>query len=119
MKKNPKTIDEYITQFPQNIQEILIKIRSIVKEEAPNAIEKISYQLPTFYFHGNLLHFGAFKKHIGFYPTPSGMTSFDKELSVYKKGKGSVNFLLDRPIPYELIRKIVKFRINEVQAIMK
>jgi uncharacterized protein YdhG (YjbR/CyaY superfamily) len=109
----PQNVDDYIFRFPLEIQEKLQKIRNIVKEAAPEATEKISYQLPTFYLFGNLVHFGAFKKHIGFYPTPSGMDLFDKELAPYKRAKGSVNFPLDKPIPYDLIEKIVRFRVME------
>ena len=107
------TIDEYIATFPQEIQIILNNIRTIVKELAPEATEKISYQMPTFYLNGNLVHFAAFKKHIGFYPTPSGIEAFQEELSKYKGAKGSVQFPLDQPIPYELIRKIVLYRLEE------
>jgi uncharacterized protein YdhG (YjbR/CyaY superfamily) len=106
-------IDEYIRQFPSEIQAILQKIREIVHETAPEATEKISYQMPTFYLNGNLVHFAAFKKHIGFYPTPSGTEQFRNELSVYKGAKGSVQFPLNQPIPYELIRQIVEFRVTE------
>ena len=106
-------IDEYIRQFPSEIQDMLQKIREIVHEAAPEATEKISYQMPTFYMNGNLVHFAAFKKHIGFYPTPSGTEQFRKELSVYKGAKGSVQFPLNQPIPYELIRRIVEFRVAE------
>lgn len=107
------TIDEYIATFPSEIQDILFKIRAIVKEVVPEAIEKISYQMPTFYLDGNLVHFAAFKKHIGFYPTPSGIDAFQEELSKYKGAKGSIQFPLDQPIPYELIRRIVQFRVEE------
>ncbi len=107
------TIDEYIGQFPREIQEILQEIRKIVHETAPEATEKISYQMPTFFLNGNLVHFAAFKKHIGFYPTPTGTEQFRSELSVYKGAKGSVQFPLDQPMPYELIRKIVAFRVAE------
>ncbi len=107
------TIDDYISQFPKEIQEILQEIRKIVHETAPEATEKISYQMPTFYLNGNLVHFAAFKKHIGFYPTPTGTEQFRSELSVYKGAKGSVQFPLNQPMPYELIRKIVEFRVAE------
>ena len=109
----PQTIDEYIAGFPADIQEILQKIRMTIREAAPEAQEKISYQMPTFYLKGNLVHFAGFKEHIGFYPVPSGIEKFKKELSVYKQGKGSVQFPLDQPMPYELISKIVKFRVKE------
>ena len=107
------SIDEYIATFPQDIQVILEKLRSTIRKAAPNAEETINYQMPTFTLKGNLVHFAAFKKHIGFYPTPSGIEKFKKELSVYEGAKGSVQFPLDRPIPYDLISKIVKFRVGE------
>lgn len=108
-----QTIDEYIAQFPEDVKEILEQIRLVIREAAPDATEKISYQMPTFYFHGNLVHFAAFKTHIGFYPVPSGIEKFKEELSQYKGGKGSVQFPLDQPIPYDLIRRITLFRVEE------
>jgi len=116
MEKNqnvPKTIDEYIAGFPKDIQAILQKIRQTIREAAPEAHEKISYQIPTFTLEGNLVHFAAFKRHIGFYPVPTGIVAFKKELSAYEGGKGSVQFPLDRPIPFDLISRIVKFRVKE------
>lgn len=107
------SIDEYIAIFPEATQKTLKKIRATIKAAAPDAEEKISYQMPTFTLKGNLVHFAAFKNHIGFYPTPTGIEKFKKELSVYKGAKGSVQFPLDRPIPYDLISKIVKFRVEE------
>ena len=109
----PKTIDEYIADFPQDIQEILEKIRMTIREAAPEAEETIKYRIPTFTLKGNLVHFAAFKKHIGFYPEPTGMEAFKDELSVYEGAKGSVQFPLDQPIPYDLISRIVKFRVKE------
>jgi uncharacterized protein YdhG (YjbR/CyaY superfamily) len=109
----PKNIDEYITGFPPDVQKILQKIRTTIHEAAPEATEKISYQMPTFFLKGNLVHFAGFKEHIGFYPVPTGIEKFKKELSVYKQGKGSVQFPLDQPMPYDLITKIVKFRVKE------
>jgi uncharacterized protein YdhG (YjbR/CyaY superfamily) len=109
----PKTIDEYIAGFPQDIQEILEKIRVTIREAAPDAEETISYQIPTFTLKGYLVHFAAFKKHIGFYPTPTGIEAFRKELSAYQAAKGSVRFPLDKPIPFALISEIVKFRVKE------
>jgi len=109
----PKSIDEYILKFPPEIQEILKTIRKVIKESAPEAEEKISYQMPAFALHGILVYFAAFKNHIGFYPTSSGITAFDQELSEYKGGKGSIQFPFGKPIPYELISKIVKFRVAE------
>jgi uncharacterized protein YdhG (YjbR/CyaY superfamily) len=113
VKTQYKTIDEYIKTFPADIQGILEKMRQTIKEAAPEATEAISYRIPTFTLNGNLVHFAAFKSHIGFYPTPSGTESFRKELSPYKGGKGSVRFPLDRPIPYALVKKMVAFRVKE------
>ena len=107
------TIDEYISKFPTEIQEILNEIRQAIKEEAAEAEEKISYQMPTFYFYGNLVHFAAFKNHVGFYPAASGIEAFKEELVGYKGAKGSVQFPLNKPIPFELIKKIVRYRVNE------
>ena len=107
------SIDEYIATFPIEIQKILEKIRVTIKSAAPQAEEKISYQMPTFDLKGNLVHFAAFKNHIGFYPTPSGIEKYKKESSIYVGAKGSVQFPLDKPIPYGLISKIVKFRVKE------
>lgn len=106
-------IDGYISNFPIEVQEKLTKIRSVIREAAPDAIEKISYQMPTFAYEGNLVHFAAHKNHIGFYPTPSGIEKFRQELSNYPGGRGSVQFPLDRPIPYDLIREITRFRYKE------
>ncbi len=106
-------MDEYIAGFPQDVQAILEKIRLTIRKAAPGAEEKISYQMPALTLKGNLVYFAAFKNHIGFYPIPTGIKKFEKELSVYKMGKGSVQFPLDKPIPYSLISKIVKFRVNE------
>lgn len=109
----PKNIDEYIASFPRDIQEILEKIRTTIREAAPTATEKISYQLPTFALNGNLVHFGAFKKHVGFYPASAGIAEFRTELSAYEHSKGTVKFPLDKPIPYDLISRIVAFRVQE------
>jgi len=108
-----KSIDEYISQFSPDIQELLQKLRDIIKESAPDAEEKISYQMPTFALYGNLVHFAAFKNHIGFYPAPSGISAFKDELSEYKTAKRSVQFPFEKPIPYELVEKIVKYRVAE------
>ena len=108
-----QTIDEYTQTFPKDIQKILEKVRQTIKEAAPDAEEAISYQIPTFKLSGNLVHFAAFKKHIGFYPAPTGSEAFKKELSVYKAGKGSVQFPIDKPMPLSLIKKIVKYRVKE------
>ncbi len=112
-KSGLTTIDEYIAQFPKDVQPILRKMRAVIKESAPGAVEKISYQMPSFYLNGNLVWFGGHTNHIGFYPTGSGIAAFKKELSGYKTSKGAVQFPLDQPIPYPLIRKIVKFRLKE------
>lgn len=109
----PTTIDEYIAVFPDDVQLILQQIRQTIHEAAPEAQETISYQMPTFKLHGNLVHFAAFKKHIGFYPVPSGIEAFKDELAAYAGGKGSVQFPLSEPIPYDLIRRIVTFRVAE------
>lgn len=110
-------IDTYIGQFPAEVQEILQEIRQVIKEAAPEAEERISYQMPTFYLGGNLVHFAAYKNHIGFYPAPSGIEKFKQELSKYKSAKGSVQFPLNQPIPFNLIGKIVRFRVAENQAL--
>jgi uncharacterized protein YdhG (YjbR/CyaY superfamily) len=109
----PKTIDEYIAGFPQDVREILEKVRLTIRKAAPEAQEAIKYRMPTFTMKGNLVHFAAFKRHIGFYPVPTGIEKFKNELSLYEGGKGSVQFPLDKPIPYDLISKIVKFRVEE------
>jgi uncharacterized protein YdhG (YjbR/CyaY superfamily) len=112
-KTTYESIDEYILQFPSEVQEILEKLRRVIKESAPDAKEKISYQMPAFVLNGNLVYFAAYKKHIGFYPTPSGINAFKNELSEYKGGKGTVQFPIEKPLPYELISRIVKFRAAE------
>jgi len=112
-KTQPKNIDEYIASYPKDVQEILEKIRVTIRKAAPDAQETINYQIPTFTLKGNLVHFAAFKKHIGFYPAPSGIEKFKQELSGYESAKGSVQFPLDKPIPYDLISQIVKFRVKE------
>jgi uncharacterized protein YdhG (YjbR/CyaY superfamily) len=112
-KKQFKTIDEYIKTFPEDVQNILEKMRKTIQEAAPEAKEAITYQIPTFRLNGNLVHFAAYKKHIGFYPAPSGIEAFKKELSPYKCAKGSVQFPIDKPVPYHLVKKIVLFRVQE------
>jgi uncharacterized protein YdhG (YjbR/CyaY superfamily) len=107
------SIDEYIATFPEETQKILEELRATIKVAAPDAGEKISYQMPTFDLKGNLVHFAAFKNHVGFYPTPSGIQAFKQELSIYEGAKGSVKFPIDKPMPLELISKIVKFRVAE------
>ena len=112
-KKQFKTIDEYIRTFPEDVQNILKKMKTTIREAAPEAQEAISYQIPTFQLNGNLVHFAAFKNHIGFYPTSSGIEAFKNELSPYKRAKGSVQFPIDKPVPYHLVKKIVLFRVQE------
>lgn len=116
-----QTIDEYIAGFPEDIQRILQKVRMTIRKAAPDAKETIKYRMPTFTLNGNLVYFAGFKNHIGFYPVPTGMEKFKQELAVYKQGKGSVQFPLDQPIPYDLISKIVKFRVKEnlARAVVK
>lgn len=110
------TIDDYVAGFPAAVQSILAEICSIVRSAAPDAVEAIKYQIPTFMLdRTNLVHFAAFENHIGLYPTPSGIEAFKEELSSYKSAKGSVQFPLSAPIPFSLIRKIVEFRVKEVQ----
>ena len=110
----PNTIDDYISGFSKDIQVILQEVRKTIKGAAPGAEEAIKYAIPTFVLNGkNLVHFAAFKNHIGFYPIPSGIKAFEKELAVYKQGRGSVQFPLNRPMPLVLITKIVKFRVKE------
>ncbi|GFZ29854.1 hypothetical protein CSC2_03800 [Clostridium zeae] len=112
-KKSIESIDEYISSCPPEVQEVLETLRKVIKEAAPEATEKISYQMPTFYLYGNLVHFANFKNHIGFYPTPSGTETFKQELSKYKTSKGAIQFQKNEPIPYELISRMVKYRVVE------
>ena len=110
-------IDEFISNYPFKVQVILQKIRTVIQKSAPGAEEAMSYGIPTFKLNGkNLVHFSAFKEHIGFYPTPTGIEKFKKELSAYEGAKGSVKFPLNKPIPYALIGKITQFRVKEVSA---
>ena len=113
MRQQYKTIDEYIKMFPADIQIILEQIRQIIRKAAPEAEEVISYQMPAFKQNGILVYFAAHKNHIGFYPTSSGIEAFKKELSCYKGSKGAVQFPLDEPIPFDLVEKIVTFRVKE------
>jgi uncharacterized protein YdhG (YjbR/CyaY superfamily) len=107
------SIDAYIATFPKHVQDILNTLRATIRAAAPDAEEKISYQMPTFTLKGNLVHFAAHTNHIGFYPTPSGIAAFQDELSPYKRAKGSVQFPLEQPLPLDLIRRIVQFRVAE------
>jgi len=114
------TMDGYIASFPKEVQVVLEQIRKTIRKAAPGAVEAISYQIPTFKLNGsNLVHFAAWKEHIGFYATPSGNAAFKKELARYKMAKGSIQFPLDEPIPYDLVAKIAKFRAKEIQAKQK
>ncbi len=106
-------IDEYLQQFPIDIQKEMGKLREVIKEAAPQATEKISYQMPTFYLYGNLVHFAVFKNHVGLYPGASGIEMFLPKLKDYKTSKGTIQFPLDKPIPYDLISEIVRFRVEE------
>lgn len=111
---NMETVDNYIKTFPEKVQILLKQIRSTIKENAPEAEESISYKMPAYKTNGKpLVYFAGFKNHIGFYATPNGHAQFEKELSKYKQGKGSVQFPLDKPMPLTLIARIVKFRVEE------
>jgi uncharacterized protein YdhG (YjbR/CyaY superfamily) len=112
----PDTIDDYIADFPTDVQRVLQKIRGVIRTAAPDAGEAIKYRIPTFVLNGNLVHFAAFERHIGFYPTPSGIEGFKDELSAYPSAKGSVQFPLDKPVPFALIRRIVQYRVKEARA---
>ena len=112
-KPTAAPIDEYISNFPPETQLVLEEIRALIRASAPDATEKISYAIPTFYLNGNLVHFAGFSKHIGFYPGDSGIAAFADELKPYKGGKGSVQFPLGQPLPADLIRRIVEFRVAE------
>jgi uncharacterized protein YdhG (YjbR/CyaY superfamily) len=115
-EESPKTVDEYIAGFPRDVQTILKQVRATIRKAAPDAEEAIKYRVPTFVLNGNLVHFAAFKNHVGFYPTPSGIKEFKDELSPYESAKGSVQFPLDKPMPLKLIERIVKFRVKEVRG---
>ena len=112
-KSGFKSIDEYIANFPEDVQKKLEELRAVIKASAPGAEERISYQMPAFALKGILVYFAAYKKHIGFYPTSSGIQAFKKELSGYEVSKGTIRFPIDKPLPLELISKIVKFRVSE------
>jgi uncharacterized protein YdhG (YjbR/CyaY superfamily) len=108
-----KNIDEYISLFPENVRGILQKMRQVIREAAPEATEAISYWIPTFKLNGNLVHFGGYKKHVSFYPSPSGIEAFSEELATYETSRGTVKFPLNKPIPYELMKRMVEFRVKE------
>ncbi len=112
-RKGFTSINEYIQSFPKEIRKILNELKTAIKTAAPGATERISYQIPTFYLNGNLVHFAAFKNHIGFYPTSSGISAFQDELRGYKSAKGSVQFPIDKPLPMDLIKRIVRYRVEE------
>lgn len=112
---HPESIDAYIATFPKEVQYILQEVRKVIAEAAPEATECINYGMPTFKLNGNLVHFAGYKNHIGFYPAPSGISAFEKEISQYKWAKGSVQFPLNQSIPFDLIRRITVFRVNENQ----
>lgn len=109
----PQNIDEYIAEFPNDVQEILETIRATIRDAAPDAEETIKYQMPTFTLNGNLVHFAAFKTHIGLYPSPRGIEKFKERLAPYEAAKSSLRFPLDQPIPFDLIREIVEFRAQK------
>jgi uncharacterized protein YdhG (YjbR/CyaY superfamily) len=112
-ENNSNTINEYIQRFPPEVQRILESLRKVINEAAPDAIEKISYQMPAFELHGILVYFAAWENHIGFYPTSNGISAFKDELAGYKITKGTVQFPMDKPMPYDLIGRIVKYRAAE------
>ena len=114
--KAPQNMDEYIAQFPPEIQFIMQTVRQTIRETAPKASEKISWQMPTFYLHGNLVHFAGNKSHLGLYPGASGVEHFLPELTEYKTSKGAIQFPYAKPLPLELIQRIVKFRMAENEA---
>ncbi len=108
-----KDIDEYISTFPKEVREVLQKIRKTIHETAPEASEAISYGMPTFKLNGNLIHFAGWESHIGIYPVPSAVEAFKDELTQYKTAKGSIQFPLDQPFPYDLLKRMVEFRVKE------
>jgi uncharacterized protein YdhG (YjbR/CyaY superfamily) len=115
----PKDIDEYIAGYPKDVQAILQRVRRTIRKAAPGVEETIKYEIPTYTLKGNLISFGAFKSHIGIYPVPAGTKEFQKELAPYRAQKSSVRIPLDKPIPYDLISRLVKFRLEEHLARLK
>ncbi|MDR1230360.1 MAG: DUF1801 domain-containing protein [Spirochaetaceae bacterium] len=113
MDEKITTIDEYISGFEPEIKKTLNELRDFIRAEVPEATEKISYGMPTFYLNGNLVHFAAFKDHYGFFPNPSGIDEFEKELAPYRSGKGTLRFPLDQEIPWDIIKKVIQFRVKE------
>jgi uncharacterized protein YdhG (YjbR/CyaY superfamily) len=110
------SIDAYIASASAELRPLLEAMRATIREAAPEATEKVSYQMPTFALHGNLVHFAAYDTHIGFYPTPSGISAFEAELAPYKHAKGSVQFPIDQPLPLDLVTRMVRFRVEENMA---
>ena len=115
MAKIPKNIDDYISGFDPTVQKTLNDLRSLIKSEVPEAAEKISYGLPTFYLDGNLIHFAAFKNHYSIFPAPRETVAFENELAPYRSGKGTLRFTFDEEIPWSLVKKVVRFRVKEKQ----
>lgn len=115
----PKNADEYISGFPKDVQKKLAELRTTIRKAAPDAEEIISYQIPAYSLNGNLVYFAGYKNHIGFYPTASGIKNFESDLSKYESSKGAVKFPIDKPLPLDLITKIVKFRVKENLAKQK
>jgi uncharacterized protein YdhG (YjbR/CyaY superfamily) len=113
MAEKVKSIDAYIAGFDLEIQKTLNELRDFIKAEVPEAVEKIAYGMPTFSLNGNLVHFAAFKNHYGFFPAPSGIDAFEAELSPYRRGKGTLRFPFNTPIPWELLRKVIRYRAAE------
>ena len=111
-----RPIDVYIAKFPEKTREQLQKLRNVIQEAAPDSVETLSYGIPTFKQGRNLVHFAGYKKHVGFYPTPSSIELFREELSEYEVSKGTVKFPHDKPIPYDLIKRVVEYRVNEVTS---
>ena len=107
------SINDHIAGFPEETRDVLEELRALIRAAAPDATEKMSYAIPSYYLNGNLVHFAAFKKHIGFYPAPSGIENFKEELAKYKTSKGAIQFPLDEEIPLNLVREIVRFRLQE------
>ena len=114
--KKINTIDDYIALFPADVQQTLQAMRQTIQAAAPDAEEAISYQMPTFKLNGNLVHFAAMKHHIGFYPTPSAVEAFARELAPYKVSKGAIQFPKDQPIPFDLVTRIVRYRVEQTLA---
>ena len=115
-RRKPGSIDEYIGASPESVRGVLEQVRATIRKAAPEATETISYGIPTYFLNGNLVHFAGFGKHVGFYPTPSAISAFQKQLRPYQGARGSVQFPLDAPMPLGLIEEIVRFRVGEVRG---